>query len=118
VGADERARAELSAYLGEIARDERTPRLGLTMIARFAFDKGRWGSSESFAAVVIVDGLARQLGMPVPALLVKNEIDRSALAKLYLALTDVPPDRLRATARTLWAKLFGAPLAPLARAEP
>ncbi len=119
LGGDDRARSELSAYLAEMHRDPRTPKLGLTLIARFVFDSQRWGASESFAAVVLLEGLGRELGAGASHLVAKaGEIDRAAAARLYLVLTDAPPERLRDAAGRLWAKLFGAPLAELTRSEP
>jgi hypothetical protein len=118
LGGDDRARSELSAYLAEMHRDARTPRVGLTMLVRSVFDSHRWGSSETLAALVLLDGLARELGIPVKPLVAKGEVDRAAAASLYLALTDAAPERLRDAAGRLWAKLFGSPLATLTKSDP
>lgn len=112
------ARDELSAYLAELARDDRTVRVGLTLLSRFLFDKGMWGSAESYAALVVFEGLAHLRGLGDVRLLREGTVDRAALARLYLSLTDLPPETLRADARRLWEALFGEPLPPLRAVSP
>jgi hypothetical protein len=108
------ARAELSAYLAELARDARTGRFGLAMVARFLFDRRLHGSSECYAALVILEGLAAELGVPAAAPLVADHtIDRRGAGRLYLELVKQPPERLRAAAKKLWERLFEAPLPEL-----
>ncbi len=107
-------RAELSAYLGELARDERTTKVNLTMISRFLFKKQMQGMAESYSAVVIFEGLADELGIVRAAGLVsRGNIQRERAADTYLALTALPPEALRAAAGRLWAKLFEGPLPEL-----
>ncbi len=107
------SRDELSAYLSELARDEATPRVNLTLIARFLFDRERWGTAECYAAVVIFEGLARELGIDTGPLVDRGAIDRPAVARIYLAATDRPVPELRAAARRLWERLFDARLPPI-----
>ncbi|APR87410.1 hypothetical protein A7982_12759 [Minicystis rosea] len=108
------ARAELSAYLSELARDPRTVRVGLSAVARFLFDRHLHGSPECYAALVILEGVADALGVPRDAPLVTSgKVDRSAVSRLYLGLAAQPPERLRAAAKRLWEDLFAAPLADL-----
>ncbi len=108
------ARAELSAYLAELARDPLAPRVGLTQIARFLFDRRLHGSPECYAALVILEGLSEGLGGGTPPpILHDRKVDRRAAADVYLALTALPPERLREGARALWEKLFGVPLVEL-----
>jgi hypothetical protein len=105
------ARAELSAYLAELARDTRAARSDLTMIARFLFDPRLQGIAECYAALVIVDGLAAELDLPKRGPLVRGgHVDRAVVAELYLALTAQPPDALRAAAARRWRALFLAEL--------
>jgi hypothetical protein len=104
------SRAELSAYLAELARDDRTAGVGLTMIARFLFDRHMHGTAESYAALVILEGLSEDLGGSQRPMLVSGTIDRRAVADVYLALEAWPRDRLRDSAKKLWEKLFEAPL--------
>jgi hypothetical protein len=117
------ARAELSAYLAELARDPLTPRVGLTLIARFLFDRRMAGTPECYAALVIVEGLADELGVHAghdggPPLLADGAIDRHVAAQAFLALAALPPERLRAAARELWETLFAAPLPDLRLVAP
>ncbi len=107
-------RAELSAYLAELSRDERTTRVNLTMIARFLFKKQMQGMAECYSAVVLFEGLADELGIPRTGGLVRGgNIARPRAAEIYLALTALPKETLRAAAGRLWAKLFEGPLPEL-----
>jgi hypothetical protein len=108
------ARDELSAYLAELARAKRTPRTNLGRIAGFLLQKRSWRAPESYAALVIFEGLRLDM-MPAraregPPLVVRREIDREAVAKLYLALTEADPADLRTAAARLWERLFSASL--------
>jgi len=110
----ELARDELSAYSSAMARDARTTGVHLTLISRFLFDRDRWGSAESYAALVIFDGLARELGVEVDGPLVEHgAVARERIARIYLAATAAPPEQVRAAARRLWERLFAAPLSPM-----
>jgi len=114
----DRARAELSAYLSELARDPRTGRVGLGALARFVFDRQHHGVPECYAAIVILEGLADTLGLPREAPLIAGRaVNRRAAARLYLALAAQPPERLRDAARRLWEKLFASPLPDLHNAS-
>jgi hypothetical protein len=107
-------RAELSAYLGELSRDERTTKVNLTMISRFLFKKQMQGMAESYSAVVIFEGLAAELGVPHGGgLVTRGNIQRERAAEIYLALTALPEEALRGAAGRLWAKLFEGPLPEL-----
>ena len=110
-----RARAEMSAYLAELARDELTPGVGLTGIFRFLFDTSLQGSAECHAAVAIAEGLAAELGVAAKPLVVEGGIARDHAADLYIALATKPSTELRGAARRLWQKSFGLPLPELTR---
>jgi hypothetical protein len=114
------ARAELSAYLAELARDTRTPKLGLTMITRFLFDQRLHGTGESYAALTILEGLAGRFASTaqLSTLLVNHKIDRHAVASAWFALVALPSQRLREEAGKLWQELFGLPLPELHRVAP
>ncbi|HEU4732823.1 MAG TPA: hypothetical protein VFT22_33235 [Kofleriaceae bacterium] len=103
-----RARTELSAYLGQIASDMWLPQLALWNLSRHAFRHGQGLSAESYAAVVVIEGLARQLrvGSPGPALH-DGAIDRDRLSTLVAPLAARPTVELRSAAAALWAELFG-----------
>jgi hypothetical protein len=108
------SRAELNAYLAELARDDRTAGVGLTLIARFLFDRRMHGTAESYAALAILEGLAEGLDGPArDPMLAGGTIDRRVVAEVYLALAAWPRDQLRGAAKKLWERLFEAPLPEL-----
>lgn len=110
----ERANFELSAYTSQIANDPRTPQLALWGLEMHAFTKPSWGSAESYVAVTLLEGLARQLGDDLRGRSIHDgEIDRLRLARLGTVVLAVSDDRLRAAARALWAELYGEPLVPI-----
>jgi hypothetical protein len=107
------ARDELSAYLAELSRDPRTPRVGLALLSRFLFDRRLHGTPESYAALTILEGLGKELGKAPRPLLHDGAVDRRAASALWLDLVAGPPQRLRDAAATLWASLFSKPLPDL-----
>ena len=109
------ARLELAAYLSQLANDPVTPHLALWSLARHAFTRDAWGSSESYAAVTVLDGLARELGA-VPAagpVIHDYAIDRDRLAALATPLTARSGAELRAAAQALWLELYDEPIVPI-----
>lgn len=111
----ESARAELSAYLSQLANDPATPQLTLWNVARFAFDDDQVGSSESYAGILIVEGLARHLKLAIPGPVVHDRrIDRDRLTQLARPLLAKSADDLHAAARALWKELYGEELVPIA----
>lgn len=112
-GSQRRVELELAAYVSQIANDPATPQLSLWNIAGHAFNT-RWGSAESYVAVVILEGLARQLGhVPSRPVVVAGRLDRETLANLARPLAAQSSERLRAAARTLWIELYGEPALPI-----
>lgn len=107
-------RTELSAYVSQIASDDATPQFALWALARSAFDKGRWGSPESYVAVIVIPGLARELDIaPAGVLVAGGEIQRDRLAELGVAIAKRSDDDVRAAAARLWAQLFAEAYIPL-----
>ena len=106
-----RARAELAAYTSQIASDPTTPQLALWNLANLAFRKDHWGSAESYVAVVVIEGLARQLGVKSAngPVIHDGHIDRNRLAVLAIPLARMSDDDLRAAARRLWQDLYAEP---------
>lgn len=106
-----RARAELAAYVSQIASDPRAPQLALWNLANLGLNKEHRGSAEAAVAVVVVTGLCRQLGLPATGAVTSDRhVDRSRLAELALPLADQSDDNLRRAARQLWKELYGEPL--------
>jgi hypothetical protein len=109
-----RSRYELSAYLSQIASDTWLPQLTLWNLVRHGFHKGA-RREESYVAVVVVEGLSRQLGLPTVGAIVKRDgsIDRDRLAELAMPLARKSTAELRSAAAKVWADLFGEPLVRL-----
>ncbi|HEV7559499.1 MAG TPA: hypothetical protein VGO00_28680, partial [Kofleriaceae bacterium] len=104
-----RARAELAAYLSQIANDPTTPQLALWNLTRHAFHKD--ATPESYAAVVVVEGLARHLGIAPRAPVVHDDhIDLAILAELGEPIAAVSGPELRAAAVALWSELYDQPV--------
>lgn len=109
-----RARYELSGYLSQIASDTWTPQLTLWSLARHAFRRGGPRVEEAYVAVVVIEGLARQLGIESKGPVVHGgEIDRDRLAALVGPLSIRNTVELRRAATDLWAELFEEPLTRL-----
>ncbi|HSN29471.1 MAG TPA: hypothetical protein VLT45_24455, partial [Kofleriaceae bacterium] len=103
-----RARAELAAYLTQIAYDPALPQLALWNFANQAFDGDYSYGAEGVAAVVALEGLARHVGGGVrPPAMLRGRLDRGTLAETALPLASASDDQLRTAARELFAELFG-----------
>ena len=104
------ARAELAAYLTQIAYDPALPQLALWNFANQAFDSDDSYGAEGIAAIVALEGLARHVGGGVrPPAVLHGRLDRGTLAETALPLTQATDDQLRTAARELFAELFGEP---------
>lgn len=112
------AKEELSAYLGELARDQETTQVNLTLLSRFLFNRELWGGAECYVALVVFQEVARELGIEPPALVVQGRIERDRASALYLQLTEKPARDLQAAAKRAWERLFGETLPELKRASP
>jgi len=109
-----RARAELAAYTSQIGNDPIAPQLALWNLASAAFNRERWGSAESYVAVVIIEGLARQIGVTSPRpVVLQGRLDTSRLAALAEPLAAQSTETLRMAARKLWIELYGEPMLPI-----
>jgi hypothetical protein len=112
-GSTARAELELAAYLSQIANEPLLPQFALWNVAGHAFNV-HWGSAESYVAVVILEGLARQLGhTPARPVVIAAHLDRDALADLARPLAYESSENIRAAARLLWIELYGEPLLPI-----
>ena len=110
----EHARAELSAYVSQLANDPVTAQMSLWNVARFAFDDDQVGTPESYAGVVIVEGLAKHLGLASPGPVIHDRrIDRERLATLAMPMTKLSGDQLRTAARALWKDLYAEEMVPI-----
>jgi hypothetical protein len=100
------ALAEMSAYLSELARDPLTPKLNLTLLVGYLLDKGAWGMGESYAALVILAGLADELAIEHGDLVVGRSIDREVVAAIYRQMVEVDTRTFQKAAAKLWAQSF------------
>lgn len=114
----ERANAELSAYLAQIARRPAMARTSLIHVASFVMDRDAWSMPEAYAAVAIFEALADEAAIPHEPLIARRRIDRGEAARIYGLLRErFDGEGLAALAGRTWARLYGAPLTPIALAE-
>jgi hypothetical protein len=112
------ALAESSAYLAQLAGDRGFLRLDLALLAGYLFDAQLAGTAECYAAILLFETLATELGLPTPKPLVRElSIDREQAATLYGRLAAQEPEALRVAARAAWRRLFGRELVVPQRLE-
>lgn len=107
----ERANAELSAYLSQIARTPTLARSSLLHVASFLMDRSAWSRPEAYAALVVFESLARAAGIEHGELVVAHRIVRGEVSAIYGALRGRAD--LAALASQAWTALYDAPLAEL-----
>jgi hypothetical protein len=109
------ARAELAAYLSQVANDPLTPQATLWHLGTQVFHRDERGTGEYYAGIVIFEGLARHLGATLEP---RRYVSRESLARHALVIADVSADKLRAAAKALWTELYGEPLTEIVDAAP
>ncbi len=105
-----RARDELSAYLASIAQANDSPMLELVLLARFFFDETNLGGPYSYAALAAYEGIGKELGLDVDALIGTGVIRRERLTRLFYAVTERSSDDLRAAASRFYRSAYGQEL--------
>lgn len=105
--------SEVSAYLAELSRCPGTAAVVLMTLAEHAFDRDAWGGAYSIAALVVLEGLGKDLGAPPARLVTSGDIDRALLTKLFVAITDHPDQEIRASAKRTWESWFEGQLPDL-----
>ena len=113
----ERANAELSAHLSQIAREPNLAFTNLLQVAVFAMNRRTWGNPYSYAAIVIHEALAQQFGITHAPLIQGRRIQRGELANIYLALRTHSGEELSQAAQRAWRALYGVDLPPLTPME-
>ena len=83
-------------------------------MSRMVFVKHLLGTPHSYAALVVLESLARELGIETTERLGRR-VTRQELAQLLFELGEVPPARLRKAAQKAYEAEFGAPLAAVSR---
>ncbi len=114
----ERANAELSAYLSQIAREPARARSHLVFVSTFVMSRDSWGMPETYASLVLFETLARELGLTPAELIVQRRVVRSEIARLFLAMRARSGEELAAAARRAWSALYGVELPELTLVEP
>jgi hypothetical protein len=107
------ARDEMSAYLAQLARAPALAGTSLVLIGRALMNRHFWGGAECHGALVILAGLARELGLPEEKLVAQRFVDRGAAARTLTLLLGKPEGEVSAAAARLWQHLYGVPLEPL-----
>ncbi len=108
-----RCRDETSAYLAQMAEPTDSPTLTLMLLSHFLFDKGEWGTAYSCASLAIFELVSTALALPeadVPLVRYGN-VQREALTRRFIAMTDHPSAELRDAARRAWEEAYASPLA-------
>jgi hypothetical protein len=101
---------EVSAYLAELVRGPDSPALLLMALSQNAFNRDEWGGAYCYAALVVIDGVAAQLGVSGDKLVGRGQVDRAALTKRFLAITDKSEQQIRDAARLAWEAWYEAKL--------
>jgi len=109
-----RTELELAGYLSQIGNDPATPQLSLWNLASQGFNRDRWGTAEGYAAVIVIEGIARKLGIkPDRPIVIHGHLERDRLAALAAPLAAQGSEKLRTAARLLWMDLYGEPMLPI-----
>jgi hypothetical protein len=101
------ARAELSAYLAEVAHGP-YPRLSLVALSTAVFDRSLSQTPHHFAALTIFDGLIRALGLADDGMTYEDALVR---------VVEFEPEATRAKARELYESWFGRATQDIKRVE-
>jgi hypothetical protein len=108
-----RAELELAAYTSQIGNEPVMPHFALWNLASHTFNRYRAGTAEAYVGVVVIEGLARELGVEVQPSVVGGRIDYQRLRRVAEVLAVQPGDKIQAASRALWVELYGEPLLPI-----
>lgn len=114
----ERANAELSAYLSQVARRPAMARTSLIHVASFLMNRDAWRMPEAYAGVALFEAMADEAGIEHAPLIARRRIVRAEVARIYGLLRERHDgEGLSALAGRTWATLYGATLTPVSLAE-
>lgn len=113
----ERANAELSAYLSQIAQRPAMSRTSLIHVASFVMDRNAWRMPEAYAAVALFEALAETLGLDHAPLIAHRRIQRAEIARIYAAARRLGGDGLSDLAARTWSRIYEAPLPRIERVD-
>jgi len=105
---------ETSAYLAQLARDDRLVHANFSRLMQFVVNPPMRGLPESYAALVITEELARELNVTDGARLHHDHaFDLARFARAHQMIVATPTADLRGAAARTWSRLFRADFAPL-----
>jgi len=113
----ERANAELSAYLSQIAQRPSLARTSLIHVATFIMNRNAWRMPEAYAAVALFETLAAEADIAYEPLIQRGTVIRAEAARIYGELRTREPAALSDLARRGWTRLYGAELPTIRQAE-
>lgn len=103
------ARAEMAAFLSEVINNPTTPHSTLWHLGQQVFDRTNAGNAYCYGGIVVIEGLAKQLGLAASGPTFTRGLDRLRIAKLALQIAALPDDQLREAATRLWLQLYAEP---------
>jgi len=109
----ERSNAELSAYLSQVAREPDRVLTNLVHVVSFPMSRHDWNRPETYAALVIFETLAQELGISHGDFLVDRRIVRAQIARVYGSIRGHTGTAVAEAAQRGWASLYGVPLPSL-----
>lgn len=109
----ERSNAELSAYLSQVAREPARVLTNLVHVISFPMSRHDWSRPESYAALVIFEVLAHELGIGHEDFVRDGRVVRAELAHVYASIRGHTGPAIADAATRGWASLYGVPLPPL-----
>lgn len=109
----ERSNAELSAYLSQVAREPDRVMTNLVHIVSFPMSRHDWNRPESYAALVIFETLAHELGISHGDFIVDRRVVRAQIARVYGSIRGHTGPAIAGAARHGWAALYGTELPAL-----
>ncbi len=113
----ERSNAELSAYLSQVAREPDRVLTNLVHVVSFPMSRHDWTRPESYAALVIFEELARELGISHGDFVVDRRVVRAEIAHVYGSIRGHTGAAVATAAQRAWATLYGVSLPPLEEAD-
>lgn len=112
----ERTNAELSAYLSQVAREPERALTNLVHVVQFPMSRHDWNRPESYAALVIFETLAHELGISHDDFIEDRAVVRARVARVYGSIRGHTGPAIADAARRGWAALYGTELPPLQEA--
>ncbi|MGE3633385.1 MAG: hypothetical protein AB7P00_26025, partial [Sandaracinaceae bacterium] len=113
----ERANAELSAYLAQIARRSSLAWTSFIHVASFLMSRPSWRMPEAYAAAALIESLADDAGIAHVDLIRDRTVNRAEVTRIYGALRSRSAEDLSALAARTWSRLYATDLPPLALVE-